>query len=413
MLVYVLNKNGEPLMPTSKCGKVKHLLKKGLAKVVKRTPFTIKLLYETTEYKQPITLGIDAGSKTIGISASTKKRELYASEVKPRNDVVKHLETRREFRRTRRNRKTRYRQPRFDNRVHSKQKGWLAPSVEVKIQNHISAIKRVCKILPITEVIVETAEFDLQALKAELNGQPKPQGVEYQLGEMFGFYNTRQYTLYRDGYKCRVCGKKEGKLYVTNAEGKETVSPEDSYTICEHCAKFYAGKKLPIKKRRFWTHPTFMGIMRKTLIKRLKNELSIPVEETMGATTKMVREGVGLEKSHITDARCIARHPYATPLNYHFLEVPKRVHNRQLHKATILKGGVRKSNQAPNYVFNYKLYDKVLYEGTPYFVWGRRTSGSFKLRTLKGDFVKDGVSYKKLTLIERSQNTLIERRSTA
>lgn len=409
MLVYVLNKNGEPLMPTSKCGKVKHLLRKGLAKVVKRTPFTIRLLYETTEYKQPITLGIDAGSKTIGISASTKKRELYASEFKPRNDVTKHLETRRDFRSARRNRNKRYRQPRFDNRVHSKQKGWLAPSVEVKIQNHITAIKRVCKILPITKIILETAEFDLQALKAEFNGQPKPQGIEYQHGEMFGFYNTRQYTLYRDGYKCRVCGNTSGKMYVTNAEGKETVSPEDSYTVCEHCAKFYAGKNLPIKKRRFWTHPTFMGIMRKTLMKRLKNEFSIPVEETIGAITKMVREGVGLEKSHINDARCIARHPYATPLHYRYLEVPKRVHNRQLHKATILKGGIRKSNQAPKYVFDYRLYDKVLHEGRVCFIWARRKRGSFKLRTLNGEFIKDDISYKKLTLIERSQNILIER----
>lgn len=130
--VYVLNKHGEPLMPCSP-GKARLLLKQQKACVVKRTPFTIKLLYGSAGYKQPIALGVDAGSKHVGLSASTEKRELYCEEFTPRNDVVDLLSTRKQNRRSRRNRKTRYRAPRFDNRVHSKHKGWLAPSVEVKI----------------------------------------------------------------------------------------------------------------------------------------------------------------------------------------------------------------------------------------------------------------------------------------
>ena len=117
--VYVLNKHGEPLMPCSP-RKARLLLKQKKVYVVKRTPFTIKLLYGSTGYKQPITLGIDAGSKHIGISATTEKYELYCEEATPRNDVVDLLSARRAFRRSRRNRKTRYRAPRFDNRVHSK-----------------------------------------------------------------------------------------------------------------------------------------------------------------------------------------------------------------------------------------------------------------------------------------------------
>ena len=130
--VYVISRLGHPLMPCSPA-KARHLLDDGKAKVVKRTPFTIKLLYGSTEYTQPVILGVDAGSKTIGLSASTTKEELFAAEVMPRNDVVENLSTRREFRRARRNRTTRYRKPRFNNRVHSKNNGWLAPSVEVKI----------------------------------------------------------------------------------------------------------------------------------------------------------------------------------------------------------------------------------------------------------------------------------------
>ena len=153
MLIYVLDINGQPLMPTSRCGKVRRLLKTNKAKVIKRCPFTIQLNYETTNYKQEITLGIDAGSKTIGVSASTNTKELYAGEVELRNDIVNLLSTRREQRRSRRNRKTRYRAPRFNNRVKSKHKGWLAPSVNNKIESHIAVINNVCSILPISKII--------------------------------------------------------------------------------------------------------------------------------------------------------------------------------------------------------------------------------------------------------------------
>ena len=125
-MVYVLNINGQPLMPTNRHGKVRHLLRYGKAKVVKRCPFTIQLLYSSTNYTQQITLGVDAGSKHIGLSATTETKELYASDIELRNDIVNLLATRRQNRRTRRNHKTRYRQARFLNRVSSKKQGWLA-----------------------------------------------------------------------------------------------------------------------------------------------------------------------------------------------------------------------------------------------------------------------------------------------
>lgn len=202
MYVYVLNQHGEPLMPCSP-RKARTMLRDHKATVVRRTPFTIRLLHGCSGYTQRITLGVDAGSKFIGLSACTESKELFAAEVKPRNDVVDLLSTRRELRRSRRNRKTRYRVARFDNRVHSKHKGWLAPSVEVKIQEHITAIKRTCAILPISMVIVETAEFDTQRLKAMLEGKPLPVGTDYQLGEMYDEYNVRQYVLKRDNYTCQ------------------------------------------------------------------------------------------------------------------------------------------------------------------------------------------------------------------
>ena len=190
-MVYILSKNGQPLMPTEDHRKVRLLLKNKKAVVTKRTPFTIRILGTSHNYKQLVTLGIDAGSKHVGISASTETRELLAAELKPRNDVTSLMSTRLQFRRSRRNRKTRYRQIRFDNRVHSKHTGWLAPSVEVKIHNHIQGINLACKILPVTEIRIETAEFNLQRLKAMEEGKPIPVGTDYQLGEMYDEYNVR------------------------------------------------------------------------------------------------------------------------------------------------------------------------------------------------------------------------------
>ena len=126
-MVYVLNQNGQPLMPTSNHAKVRILLKSGKAKVVRRCPFTIQLQYSSTNYTQEISLGIDAGSKHIGVSATIESKVLYEADVELRNDIVDLLSTRRQNRRTRRSHKTRYRKPRFNNRVSTKKDGWLAP----------------------------------------------------------------------------------------------------------------------------------------------------------------------------------------------------------------------------------------------------------------------------------------------
>lgn len=417
--VYVLNKHGHPLMPCTPA-KARHLLDSGKAKVRKRTPFTIQLLYGSSGYKQSVILGVDAGSKTIGLSASTEKQELFAAEIKPRNDVVELLSSRREFRQARRNRKTRYRTPRFDNRVKSKHKGWLAPSVEVKIQEHITAIARVCALLPIANVIVETAEFDTHRLKAMLEGHPLPVGTDYQLGEMYDEYNVRQYVLKRDNYTCQCCGahpsaKKGVKLHVHHLESRKTGgnSPNNLITLCEHCHKLLHKGKITLDKKKrghSMRDAAFMGIMRKTLILRLRSELAIPVVETYGYITKLVRETHHMDKSHTVDALCIAGHPLADASDVSCLIKPVRRHNRQLHKATIFKGGVRKANQAPRSVFGFRLFDRVRYQGQECFIWGRRSSGSFLLKKLDGTKVKDGISYKKLTLLERETNYLTEER---
>ena len=138
-MVYVISKNGQPLMPTENHAKVRILLKTKKAKVIKRCPFTIQLAYDGTNYTQDVALGVDAGSKHIGLSATTKDKVLFESNVELRNDIVNLLSTRRQNRRSRRNRKTRYRKPRFNNR--KCKDGWLAPSVQNKV-NTTSSVSR-------------------------------------------------------------------------------------------------------------------------------------------------------------------------------------------------------------------------------------------------------------------------------
>lgn len=416
-MVYVLNIDGQPLMPTNRHGKVRRLLNNGKAKVIKRCPFTIQLLYESTNHTQPISLGIDAGSKTIGLSATTETKVLFEAKVTLRNDIVDLLSTRREQRRTRRNRKTRYRKCRFQNRVHSKQKGWLAPSVENKISTHLTMVNKVHKILPITNIVVETAAFDTQLLKAREEGNPLPQGTDYQQGEQLGFWNVREYVLFRDNHTCQCCkGKSKDKiLNVHHIESRKTGgdSPGNLITLCETCHKKYHEGLLPKfkpKRQPSYRDGAFMGIMRWAFYNKLKKIYS-NVSMTYGYITKNTRIINGLAKDHHIDARCISGNPLAIPLKNVYLYKKVRCHNRQVHKKTILKGGYRKLNQAPKYVFGYQLFDKVLYNNQECFIFGRRSSGSFDVRLLDGTKLSAGVSYKKLSLLEKRKSYLIERRT--
>lgn len=413
-MVYVLNKNGQPLMPTSRYGKVKHLLRSGNAVVVNRCPFTIQLTYECTNYTQELTLGIDTGSKKIGTSVATKEKEYYASEVELRNDITKNLSVRRQNRRTRRNRKTRYRAPRFDNRVHAKKEGWVAPSIENKIDTHLKIVKDIIHMIPVKKIIVETASFDLQKIENDAI-----LSVEYQEGNMIGFWNVREYVFHRDNHQCQYChGKsKDDVLNVHHIESRQTGGnrPDNLITLCRYCHKQYhkGSIKLPenIKKKAGYRDAAFMGIMRWAFYNKLKKQYSnMDVSMTYGYITKNTRIENNLPKEHCIDARCITGHPKAVPCDEMFIIKKVRCHNRQIHKMTINKGGYRKRNQADYKVKEFRLFDKVSFNGQECFIFGRRASGSFDIRLLDGTKINAGVSYKKLTLLETRKPYLYERR---
>ena len=401
MLVYVLNKENKPLMPCSS-RKARILLKQHKANVIKRTPFTIKLIYGSSGYKQPISLGVDAGSKTIGISATTKDKELYASEVTLRNDIVELLSIRRELRSSRRNRKTRYRAPSFDNRIASKKQGWLAPSIRQKIDCHLKVIEDIYAILPITNINVEVASFDIQKIN-----NPQIHNEEYQQGEQLNFWNTREYVLFRDNHTCQCCkGKSKDKvLNVHHIESRQIGgnAPNNLITLCETChTNYHKGLiKLPktIKRGVKFNVSAFMGIMRWSLYNKLK-QIYPNVSLTYGYITKNTRIENNLPKTHYIDARCISGNPSAEPLDIVYCQKKVRCHNRQIHKNTILKAGYRKLNQAPYLVKGFRLFDKVKYNDTECFITGRRTSGYFVLKALDGTSIHNGIGFKHLKFVE-------------
>lgn len=375
--------------------KARLLLKNKKAKILKYEPFTIQLLYGSSGYKQKVSLGIDAGSKHVGASATTKKQELYASQTELRGDmIVKLLSDRREL-----------------NRVHSKHKGWLSPSIKNKINTHIRIIDDVYKLLPIYNIIVEIASFDIQKLKNK-----DISGKEYQEGEQLGFSNVREYVLSRDNHTCQCChGKlKDNILQVHHIESRKTGgnAPNNLITLCKTChAKYHSGKiSLPNKIHRGirFKDATFMGIMRWTLYERLK-KLYKNVSMTYGYITKYKRIKYNIEKSHVADAFCIANNLNAKSLNYYYLQKQVRRHNRKLHKSKIYRGGYRKNNQAKYSVFGFHLFDKVKYNNIDCFIFGRRLSGSFDIRKLTGEVISHNISYKKLKHIEYRKSLLIER----
>ena len=410
-MVYVLDKYGHPLMPTERYGRVRRLLNTNKAKVVKRCPFTIQLMYESTTYTQEIFLGVDAGSKHIGVSATTTDKELYAADIELRNDIVELLSTRKEARRARRNRKTRYRKPRFSNR--RRQDGWLAPSIRAKIGTHLKVVNDVCEILPVSKIIVEVASFDIQKIK-----NPDISGTEYQQGEQLNFWNVREYVLFRDGHTCQCCkGKSKDKiLNVHHIESRKTGgdAPNNLITLCESCHTGYHKGiiKLPqtIKRGMSFRDATFMGVMRWAFYDRLK-EIYPNVSLTYGYITKNTRIDNNLPKEHYIDARCISGNPLAKPLGYIYYQKKVRCHNRQIHKYKVSKGSIRKRNQAEYMVKGFRLFDKVGFDGKEYFVFGRRTSGFFDIRNLLGDKVNKGsISYKKLKYLYTPNSYLTERR---
>lgn len=385
-MVYVISKDGQPLMPTMRHGKVRNLLKEGRAKVVRRCPFTIKLLYDSTYYTQDLTLGIDTGSGTAGAAVSDSNGNIYyASEVTLRNDIKGKMDARRKYRRNRRSRKTRYRAKRFLNRGNSRRDGRFSPTMTSKLASHEKEIRFVKSILQITRLVLETGQFDPQLMKNPALANEKIRHWGYQKGPNYGFENTRAMILNRDGYTCRYCrGKhKDSKLEVHHIIFRSQGGSDEAdnlITLCHTCHKaLHDGEISPGfngRRKGQLKHATQMNCIRKQLLDRYQEAI-----ETFGYVTKANRLDTGLPKTHHLDACMIASGG---------MPVTMRIDTVYL-KRCIPKGDFQKSkgirSEQPittGKIAGFRKFDKVRYLGSDYFIKGRMSSGYAILMDIKG-----------------------------
>jgi hypothetical protein len=390
-LVYVISIDGKPLMP---CKPViaRLLLKQHKAKVIKKCPFTIKLLYKTkTEYIQPLILGVDTGSSKIGSAVvDGNNNVLYLSQIEVRNDITDKMKQRAKYRRNRRNRKTRYRKPRWLNRKNSIKKDRFSPTMISKINSHLKEIDFAKSIMPIINIILETATFDPHALK---NPAVLYNKWLYQKGINYGFANTKAYVLNRDNYTCQYCkGKsKNSRLEVHHIVFRKNGGSDDAenlITLCKTCHDSLHKGEIKLKKngkiKGQFKHATQMNSIRQQLLRLLPEAV-----ETFGFITKEHRQLMELSKEHYYDAVAIAC--LKNIENTGLIDVNFKTNNILLKKC-IADGdfqqtkGIRSEQRIiTGKIRGFRKFDKVKYQGKEYFIKGRMSTGYTILMDIAGN----------------------------
>lgn len=385
-MVYVLSKNGQPLMPTNRHGKVKHLLKSGKAKIVRRCPFTIKLLYDSATHTQNLTLGVDTGSGTLGTAVSDDNGNIvYMAKVVVRNDITDKITQRSKYRRNRRNRKTRYRKARWQNRKNSKKADRFSPTMRSKLHSHIKEIEFIHSILPITQLVLETGQFDMHLMKNPALANPNVRHWGYRKGVNYGFENTKAMVLNRDNYTCQYCkGKhKDSKLEVHHIIYRSQGGSDEEgnlITLCHTCHKaLHDGKINPKfigKKKGTLKYATQMNSIRCQLLKFYPNAI-----ETFGMVTKVNRLSTNLEKDHHFDACVIAAGTNPVVMKTKIVYLKKSVSKGDFQQTK----GIRSEQPiTTGKICGFRKYDKVKYFGREYFIKGRMSTGYAVLMDING-----------------------------
>jgi len=312
---FVLDTNKRPLDPVHPA-QARLLLKQGKAAVFKLYPFTIILKEVSQAAVQELELKIDPGSKTTGIAIVQGEKIIFGAELTHRGQTIKQcLESRRSLRRGRRNRHTRYRPARFLNRVRTK--GWLAPSLQHRVETTLTWVKKLIKVAPISLISQELVRFDLQQIE-----NPEISGIEYQQGELLG-YEVREYLLNKWERKCAYCGVENLPLQVEHIHPKARGGSDRISNLCLACEKCnqkkgtqaiekFLAKKPEVLKRilaqakRPLKDAAAVNSTRWALFTRLK-ETGLPVATGSGGLTKFNRTRLNLPKAHWIDAACVGQ----------------------------------------------------------------------------------------------------------
>ncbi len=384
-IIYVLAPSGKPLMPTKNRNKVWYWLRRGLARVVSREPFTIQLRFETTGYRQPVTVGVDTGSQTVGIAAITQSEVVYQAEVHLRDDIRNKLIQRRQYRRNRRSRKTRYRAVRFVNR--RRKPAWLPPSLRSKAEATVKAVLFVARLLPVGQVNIEVGSFDTQKMQ-----DPEVTGLEYQQGQTQG-YLVREYLLRKWKRRCSYCGATGLPLQVEHLTPKArggTDRVSNLALACEPCnrrkgnqtAAEFGYPEIQAQARVPLRDAAHVSSVKTALVSALREQFEVErIVITYGYETKYQRiQVLDLPKSHTNDAVAIACEmgevvkPRSPVYQMHC--IPRG--NYQLFN------GKRGEHRvwAPKKLHGWKLYELVEAKAVRGYIGGRRVKGAFVVKDI-------------------------------
>lgn len=314
--VFVLNSKGRPIMPTAPA-RARQLLKQGQARIHKLVPFTIRLTDREEAVTQPIIIKVDPGSKTTGIALVRANHQthhlLHASELTHQGAAIaKSMQQRKNYRRRRRSANLRYRAPRFNNRT--RKAGWLPPSTYSRVEQTINWIKRYKRLVPVTEVWIESVKFDTQKLQ-----NPEISGTEYQQGTLHG-YEVREYLLEKWHRKCAYCDAKDLPLQIEHIIPKarggsnrisnltlacpECNEEKDATPVTEFVKDTVKLQAILTQAKAPLRDAAAINVTRHAIVKEA-TALNLPVATFSGGMTKWNRSRLGIPKTHALDAACV------------------------------------------------------------------------------------------------------------
>jgi RRXRR protein/HNH endonuclease len=403
MKVFVVSQAGKPLMPTTP-GRARRWLKEKRARVICKVPFTVRLRFATQEYMQQVKVGVDTGSKVVGIAATTDGGVVFQAQVHLRDDIADKLTQRQQYRRTRRSRKTRYRPARWANR--RRPDGWLPPSIRSKAEATIKAVRFVASFLPISQVNVEIAGFDTHKMQ-----NPEVAGMAYQQGELFG-YQLREYLLQKWQRKCAYCQSGNIPLQIEHIVPKTRGGSDRASNLtlaCEACnvrkgtqtAEEFGYPEIQAQARIPLKDAAHVSSLKTAVVQHVQTLFGNErIHPTFGYETKYKRiQVLGLPKSHTNDAIAIAckMGEVVKPLETVYLIrcLPRGQYQRfngphSEHKCW-----------APRTVQGFKLYELVKAKGQIGYIAGRREKGAFVIKDVASGKKVAEITPRKLIRIAR------------
>jgi 5-methylcytosine-specific restriction endonuclease McrA len=419
--IFLIDTNKKPLNPIHPAT-ARQLLRNKKAAIFRRFPFTLILKEAKLDTEvESLRLKIDPGSKTTGFALvnDSTGEVVFASEIQHRGFQIRDaLTSRRQLRRIRRNRKNRYRAPRFNNRKCEEKS--IPPSLQSRVDNIITWVKRFQKLAKIDATSQELVKFDMQIMQ-----NPEISGIEYQQGTLAG-YETRQYLLEKWGRKCAYCGAENIPLQVEHIHPKAKGGSNRISNLslsCEKCNLKKGTKDVKefLKKdskrlesilkqaKKPLADAASVNTTRFTLLNSLK-DIGLPVETGSGGLTQFNRSNQGLDKTHWIDAVCVGKStPTLIIKGIKPLLITAKGHgNRQICGTD--KFGFPKRHRTNKQIhFGFKTGDivkAIVNKGKKIGTYiGRvavRSTGSFNISTKDG--LIQGISYKYCKCIHKKDD---------